>query len=120
VKIGRIHLPSGDQLGTELSVTSMLSLVGTPPAGSTVYRFDSPPNRESKAIRPPSGDQRGVPLITPKEVSWRTLDPSPSQTQISMAPLRSDSNAILPSGEMLADSWSAEETIRLCACASFT
>jgi hypothetical protein len=34
-----------------------------------------------------------------------------------MAPLRSDSNAILlPSGEMLADSWSAEETIS-CALA---
>ena len=96
----------------------MLSLAGMPPAGSTVYRLDSPPNRESKAIRPPSGDQRGVPVYTPKEVSWRTLDPSTSQTHISRAPLRSDSNAIfLPSGEMLGDSCSAEETINLCACA---
>src|SRR5271168_363426 len=97
----------------------MLSLAGTPPAGSTVCRLDlPPPNRESKAISSPSGDHRGVPVTTPKEVSWRALDPSPSQTHISMFPLRLDSNAILlPSGEMLGDSCAAEETINLCACA---
>src|ERR1700723_765696 len=96
----------------------MVSLTGIPPAGSTVYRLDWPPNRESKAIRSPSGDQRGVPATTPKEVSWRTLDPSTSQTHISRFPLRLDSNAIfLPSGEMLGDSCSADETISLRACA---
>src|ERR1700722_2003487 len=96
----------------------MLSLAGTPPAGSTVYRLDSPPNRESKAMRPPSGDHRGVPVTTPKEGSWRALDPSTSQTHISRVPLRSDSHAILlSSGELLGASCSADETISLCACA---
>ena len=61
--------------------------------------------RESKAIRCPSGEKRGVPeLGAPKEVSWIGFEPSLSQIQISKLPERLDRKAILrPSGEM---SWS--------------
>src|SRR6516225_4076294 len=61
----------------------------------------SPAASESKAILPPSGDQRGV--VTsgpPKEVNCTAFEPSLSQTQISGCPERADMKAIfLPSGE---------------------
>src|SRR6516162_2234598 len=59
-----------------------------------------PGARESKAIRRPSGDQRGVPVTVLKCVNWRRLVPSLRHIQTSDAPLRVDSKAIiLPSGE---------------------
>src|SRR5262249_54558168 len=56
--------------------------------------------RESKAMRRPSGDQRGVPVVRSKEVSWTRFAPSLSHIQISKFPDRVDSKTILlPSGE---------------------
>src|SRR5262249_10272877 len=59
---------------------------------------------ESKAIRFPSGDQRGVPADEPaRENSSWAWEPSASLTQRPWTPLRLDSKAIrLPSGEYCA------------------
>jgi hypothetical protein len=61
----------------------------------------SPAAFESKAMRPPSGDQRGVVTSAPpKSVSCTALEPAPSEIQISPFPERLDQKAILlPSGE---------------------
>jgi hypothetical protein len=61
----------------------------------------SPSSVASKAIVRLSGDQRGVPAMGPsKLVSACALSPDASATQISLAPLRFDSNARRrPSGE---------------------
>src|SRR5205085_4347382 len=61
----------------------------------------NPAGRESKAICRPSGDQRGEPAwLPPKLVSCTGLRPSPSHTQISRLPLRSETKVMwFPSGE---------------------
>src|SRR5579862_4815512 len=62
---------------------------------------------ESKAMRSPSGDQRGVDTSgPPNEVNCEAFELSASQTQISGFPERADRNTILlPSGENCGD-WS--------------
>src|SRR5215470_3616397 len=74
---------------------------GFPPFAPTTKMSYSPAAFESKAILPPSGDQRGV--VTsgpPKEVNCTAFEPSLSQTQISGCPERVEMKAIfLPSGE---------------------
>src|SRR5215471_13475057 len=77
----------------------------------------SPPARESKAIHLPSGDQRGVPVTPiPNDDNWMGLEPSASQTQTSLGPVRLDSKAIFdPSGEMLGEICWRDETISLVA-----
>ena len=75
---------------------------GFPPSAPITQMSNlPPPASESKAIRLPSGDQRGVVTSGPlKEVTWTGLEPSLLHTQISECPERSDTNAILvPSGE---------------------
>src|SRR5215467_12210705 len=74
---------------------------GFPPFAPTTKMSYSPAAFESKAILPPSGDQRGVETSGPaKEVNCTAFEPPLSQTQISGWPERSDMKAIfLPSGE---------------------
>ena len=74
---------------------------GFPPFAPIIQTSHPPSASESKAIRPPSGDQRGVETCGPrKEVNWTGLEPSLLHTQISVFPERPDTNAILlPSGE---------------------
>src|SRR5437588_7039599 len=62
---------------------------------------NSPAAFESKAIRSPSGDHRGVVTQGPSnEVNWTAFDPSLLHTQISKWPERADTKAtLLPSGE---------------------
>src|SRR5215472_4057703 len=77
----------------------------------------SPVARESNAIHLPSGDQRGVPVTPfPNDDNWMALEPSASHTQISLAPVLVDSKAIFdPSGEMLGEVCSRDETMSLLA-----
>ena len=78
---------------------------GGPPSASIVQMSQCPSSPwESKAIRRPSGDQRGEPCDSPgPRVSWTEWVPSASASQISCAsPERSDSKATRrPSGEKL-------------------
>src|SRR5258708_7218258 len=80
---------------------------GFPPFTPIAQMSYSPSAFESKAMRLPSGDQRGVVTSAPpKEVNCAAFEPSASQTQISGLPERADSNAILlPSGEKYGE-WS--------------
>src|SRR5215469_2758328 len=77
----------------------------------------SPPARESNAIHLPSGDQRGDPVtLIPNDDNWMGLEPSASQIQISLEPVRSDSKAIFDrSGEMLGAPCWRDETMSLSA-----
>src|SRR3954454_22182744 len=59
-----------------------------------------PSGFEWKAMKSPSGDQRGAPGFAPIEVIWLALDPSGSATQISDSPERFDTKVTRrPSGE---------------------
>src|SRR5690348_6177248 len=59
-----------------------------------------PSTVDSKMILDPSGDQRGLAVMNAfMDVSFTVFEPSSSATQISRAPLRSDTKAMcLPSG----------------------
>ena len=73
----------------------------------------SPPRRGSNAIRLPSGDQFGEPVcLAPNEVSCTSLEPSASETQISLLPVRFESKTIwVPSGEYLAPCCSRDDGV---------
>src|SRR2546430_16292790 len=79
----------------------------------------SPPARESKAMRLPSGDQCGDPVILmPNELSCMAFEPSESETQTSWLPDRLDWKAIwVPSGEIFGAVCSREELTTFRACA---
>src|SRR5947207_981537 len=80
----------------------------------------SPTTRESKAMSLPSGDQRGVPVfLMPNELSCTALEPSVSETQISVLPDRLDEKVIcFPSGETFGPICSRDKltTFQACAC----
>src|ERR1700751_655858 len=90
-----------DQLGTLAPSPFVAIRFGSPVFGSTRYRPASPETRESKTIRWPSGDHRGVPVWEWKLLNFTASLPSRFDTQISDDPERSDPKTIrLPSGDM--------------------
>src|SRR5579862_2033266 len=96
-----MYWPSGDQPGSISLESPDVNRCGSPPSASTTKMSAWPNFRESKAMRFPSGDQRGDPVTGPlKNVRRRLcLDPL-SKIQISLRPERLLRNAILfPSGE---------------------
>src|SRR5438105_1978959 len=75
---------------------------GVPPRSASIeYMENRPSLLESKTMRLPSGDHRGLPVTGAlKLVNWRGKDPSSSETHTSVGPDRLEINAILlPSGE---------------------
>src|SRR5258708_21132 len=93
--------PSRDQLATPSFAGFAVSRFGRPPLALMTYTSKFPPALESNAIRVPSGDQRGHPVIAaPSDVNCTAPDPSLPQTQTSHRPERSEVNTILvPSGD---------------------
>src|SRR2546428_9682593 len=78
------------------------------------------PSNTAKAILRPSGDQLGLLSIPPHEVNCMGFDPSLLHTQTSLAPDRSDKNAIfLPSGEYTGYSSCRVEEIRFTGAPAF-
>src|SRR5690348_6667603 len=86
---------------------------GLPPLAPTTQTSYPPAAVESKAIRPPSGDHRGVVMSGPlKEVNCTAFEPSLSHTQISRLPERVDTKAtFVPSGENCGEESSRVEEI---------
>src|SRR5215469_3910032 len=69
---------------------------------------------ESKTIRWPSGDHRGLPTNPCREVNCNAFEPSLAHTQTSVCPERPEANTIfLPSGEYCGASSGYVEEIRL-------
>src|SRR2546429_9723200 len=79
----------------------------------------SPPARESKAMRLPSGDQCGDPVILmPNELSCMAFQPSESENQTSWLPDRLEWKTILvPSGEIFRAVLFREDLTIFRACA---
>src|ERR1700746_3901534 len=90
-----------DQLGTLATSPLVAMRFGSAVFGSTRYRPASPETRESKTIRWPSGDHRGLPVQEWKSLNFTASLPSRFDTQISLDPERSDPKTIrLPSGDI--------------------
>ena len=86
---------AGELVGRARASPAAESLLGVDHVEVAVSRLE-----ESKTSLRPSGDQRGIRHTPSKLVSWTGFEPSLSQIQTSLIPLRKDAKAILrPSGE---------------------